>query len=374
MNIPLERLGYAERCERIYASSVGGLDQLVLLAINHYLGQNTCCWPSMATLARRVGVTQRSVRRIVARLRDAGVISTKARPGTSSVYRIHWIALQPAQTPDTQTPDTVSYPPGHSVLPPRTLCPTPPDTVSPKPVIEPVSEPIIEPDPPIPPQGDLLSGLRTDPPEADPPPEPAPAPKPKRRASLTLDEILTIPIPAELTRLEGFSDAWSDWVRLRQKGRGKWKEARQVERMLSKLARFAGDGLDVLTGLETAYERSWQGISRDYLRPLESPGSSGDRGLGNVLPLSRPGRRTRDDAERAYQLLRRAIASTRRRDPTLPTFSDDPAEQARMDHAWRTLGYGWNALGDITDGDWKFGTKNRFISAYLGYRQMRGAS
>ena len=93
----------------------------------------------------------------------------------------------------------------------------------------------------------------------------------KRRTALTLEQIAAVEIPAPLATLDGFVPRWMDWMRVRQRGRGKWFEVQQAHAMLAKLAGFHTEGLDVLGGLETAYQSSWQGIERRYLERLAEP-------------------------------------------------------------------------------------------------------
>jgi hypothetical protein len=95
--------------------------------------------------------------------------------------------------------------------------------------------------------------------------------KKQRRTALTLEQIAAVEIPAPLAALDGFIPRWMDWMRVRQRGRGKWFEAQQAHAMLAKLAGFHTEGLDVLGGLETAYQSSWQGIERRYLERLAEP-------------------------------------------------------------------------------------------------------
>jgi hypothetical protein len=93
----------------------------------------------------------------------------------------------------------------------------------------------------------------------------------KRRTALTLEQIAAVEIPAPLAALDGFVPRWMDWMRVRQRGRGKWFEVQQAHAMLAKLAGFHTEGLDVLGGLETAYQSNWQGIERRYLERLAEP-------------------------------------------------------------------------------------------------------
>lgn len=107
-------------------------------------------------------------------------------------------------------------------------------------------------------------------------PSPAPKSKPRKRTAkkasgLTVEAIHAIPIPEALIALEGFTEKWQAWTRLRQDSsqpRKRWREAQQIAAILSKLGKWHTGGLDVLAGLESAYTSSWQGISKSYLEPV----------------------------------------------------------------------------------------------------------
>jgi hypothetical protein len=107
-------------------------------------------------------------------------------------------------------------------------------------------------------------------------PSPAPKSKPRKRTAkkasgLTVEAIHAIPIPEALIALEGFTEKWQAWTRLRQDSsqpRKRWREAQQIAAILSKLSAWHTGGLDVLAGLESAYTSSWQGISKSYLEPV----------------------------------------------------------------------------------------------------------
>ena len=63
-------------------STTTGTDKLVLLGIaNHADEHGENAWPSIPTLARYAGVTERNARHAVRRLEDAGEIVTEERRG-----------------------------------------------------------------------------------------------------------------------------------------------------------------------------------------------------------------------------------------------------------------------------------------------------
>lgn len=61
---------------------VNGTDLLVLLVIaDHASDDGTNSWPGRATIARRCRVTERSVKRSIARLRELGLIDVRLNAG-----------------------------------------------------------------------------------------------------------------------------------------------------------------------------------------------------------------------------------------------------------------------------------------------------
>ncbi len=90
----------------------------VLAALAAYTDKEGECWPSEATLAQKIGMTERHTRRSLRALEEAGHIKIKRRPGQSSIYHL-------PRTSGTEAPRTletgVSLDPGHKVPLPRTL-------------------------------------------------------------------------------------------------------------------------------------------------------------------------------------------------------------------------------------------------------------
>lgn len=95
--------------------------KLVLLALADNANDAGVCWPSIPKVAGRCSLDERTVFRAIAMLEGGGHITTEARPGRSTIYRVH-----PCQavTPDRESPLTGSAPT------PVTKSPTP-DSVSP---------------------------------------------------------------------------------------------------------------------------------------------------------------------------------------------------------------------------------------------------
>lgn len=104
-------------------STVSGNSLLVLLAIaDHANDAGGGAWPSVRTLAAKVRIDERSVRRILRRLETAGMISVDVSggPGGANVYTV-------LMTPDPSVPRADS-PPDPGVRTPLTPGSATPDT------------------------------------------------------------------------------------------------------------------------------------------------------------------------------------------------------------------------------------------------------
>lgn len=82
-------------------------EKIVLLALADNASDEGQCYPSNATLMKKCGLEERSIRRITSRLEQAGHITCHYRNGRSTVYTVH-----PGQTvtPDRRSPRTESPP------------------------------------------------------------------------------------------------------------------------------------------------------------------------------------------------------------------------------------------------------------------------
>jgi hypothetical protein len=117
-------------------SPTSGNERLVLLALADACSRDdgTGCWPSAATIARKANISDRTVRRVIARLEAEGhVVAHRggARAGATNSYTVVTGIHNPGQT---VTPDKVSRD-DTGDRPPRTQpCQGTPDTaVSPDP-------------------------------------------------------------------------------------------------------------------------------------------------------------------------------------------------------------------------------------------------
>lgn len=127
-------------------SGVGIAAKSVLLALADYADHEGACFPSMRTLSRVTDMSERHVRRIIARLEDQGLVvrdvrCRKDQGQTSNQYRLQ---LEDAdqvapengtatpRTPESAPPDTGVRPPSaKEVRPPRTPESAPPGQLCP---------------------------------------------------------------------------------------------------------------------------------------------------------------------------------------------------------------------------------------------------
>ena len=111
-------------------SPASGNERLVLLALADACSRDdgTGCWPSAATIARKANVSDRTVRRVIARLEASGQVIVHrggGRTGSTNAYTVVTGIHSPGQT---VTPDKMSGADGGD-RPPRTQsCQGTPDT------------------------------------------------------------------------------------------------------------------------------------------------------------------------------------------------------------------------------------------------------
>jgi Helix-turn-helix domain len=78
----------------------------VLLVLADYADDDGVCWPSTRTLADDCETDQRTVRRLLTRLRDSGLIVWETQTGRMNVYRL---ALRPALVGEGSSPSVVDH-------------------------------------------------------------------------------------------------------------------------------------------------------------------------------------------------------------------------------------------------------------------------
>lgn len=98
--------------------------KLVLIALADQANDKGECWPGATSISKRTGLSDRTIRRAMRDLEDAGYLRTRFRSGHSSMFTVPLI-----HTPDrvsAPTPDSLSGTPDTVSPPPRTLCPPEP--------------------------------------------------------------------------------------------------------------------------------------------------------------------------------------------------------------------------------------------------------
>lgn len=107
-----------------WETSLPSTEKMVLLCLCDHANDDGQCWPSMARIARKCSVTDRTVQRAIKRLRDWGILTGDCEPGRTYKFQIN---PRHDVTPDTMSPPT-------STPEPPTQCRQTPDTVSPEPL------------------------------------------------------------------------------------------------------------------------------------------------------------------------------------------------------------------------------------------------
>lgn len=159
-------------------------DKLVMLALADCANDEGHCWPSIATIARKSGASERSVQRAIRRAEEAGLLHREEVIGKGCKYNID---------------------PRHCVTPvkvsPMSQCHPTPDTVSPKPSRTIKSSSVAK--------ATSLRGSRI-------PADWQPGPLPAKVAAL----VALWPPGREEREIDAFRDYWT--ARLRDAARGNW--------------------------------------------------------------------------------------------------------------------------------------------------------
>jgi hypothetical protein len=82
-------------------------EKLVLLALADWAQDDGRCWPSIAKVAAKSGVSERTVQRMLREAEKAGLLKRKENMGRGCEYTLPPDNLSPV-TNETDTPDTVS--------------------------------------------------------------------------------------------------------------------------------------------------------------------------------------------------------------------------------------------------------------------------
>ena len=81
--------GFTKLPNSLWAAPVSPEAKLTYAAIASFAyGEKTTAWPSQATLARKTGYSERSIRRFTAELDAAGLVRIERRRGRASVYTV----------------------------------------------------------------------------------------------------------------------------------------------------------------------------------------------------------------------------------------------------------------------------------------------
>lgn len=89
------------------ARGLSHTSKLVLLALADNANDAGICWPAIPKIAERCSLDERTVYRAIALIEGCGHLTTQARPGKSTVYKVH--PCHP-DTPDKPPPLTSSHP------------------------------------------------------------------------------------------------------------------------------------------------------------------------------------------------------------------------------------------------------------------------
>jgi len=331
------------------ALGLSATQKAILLALSHRTNQNGEAWPGQPLLAAEAGLSVRGLRKALAGLGSVMEIDTESR--RSTVYRIRWDALSLlAATPErssslnASSEEQSAATPERSSSPPRNVVPPTPERSSPERYKNGSEERYKNEAPPTPQGAECGSVDSVDGSIEQDLIKKACEKKPTRkrsRSSLTLEEVAAIPMPLDLQALDGYTEAFARWCEVR-KGTSWRKKADQIERFHLKMSKAASAGLDVLGGLERAYESGWQGLNPSYLKPLAEK-TTGTAPKGADLG--------------AWSLVADALAHFGARPPYQETatesawsFDDDPtvcaaydagllaaAEARTVPEAWQTL-------------------------------------
>lgn len=81
-----------------WSLKLSSTDKLVLLALADWSNDDGLCWPSMAQLAEKSGLTGRAIRTSIGRLKEAGHLTRNEVPGKGVRYSVHPGTTFPPET------------------------------------------------------------------------------------------------------------------------------------------------------------------------------------------------------------------------------------------------------------------------------------
>jgi DNA-binding transcriptional MocR family regulator len=106
---------------RVWLVQLPANEKLVFLALANFCdAQGGNCYPSIATLRRFTGLSEREIQRCIRTLEAGGYLTVQPRSGTSNVYKLHprlevTPVQQPPVTAEQQTPASQSPDPRQGV-------------------------------------------------------------------------------------------------------------------------------------------------------------------------------------------------------------------------------------------------------------------
>lgn len=74
---------------QVWDMALPGTEKLVMLALADAASDEGACWPMVATIAKKCGISERTVFRVADKMREAGHISWEPRRNHSNLWRIH---------------------------------------------------------------------------------------------------------------------------------------------------------------------------------------------------------------------------------------------------------------------------------------------
>ncbi len=238
---------YWERGRLIFGAELASREKLVLLAISDHLGSNDSAWPSLPRLAKRCGMTRRTIIRSIEWLETHEVLIVNRVTGASNRYQIdtEWLKAHQCQpdTRDTESPVTQSHPPGV--------------TESPLPVTQSHGGGVTES-----PKGDQEGNQKK---EIKKEIKTARKTKASKNSKLTLPQVKAVPIPDGLP--DGYLAAFERWVDVRSGDHWR-KAASQTEAFHAKMLKAHQQRKDVMAALARAHELGWSGIKAGWMDDL----------------------------------------------------------------------------------------------------------
>lgn len=124
-----------------------------------------------------------------------------------------------------------------------------------------------EPEPELPPISSELPHISSEVPPISDEVAPKPEPKPKPKKAPKPKPTPTTEIPAELLAVDGFADAWADWVAYRQQAKLRPLTAIGTTRQFSAMVKAVSEGVDVVACIDKAITSNWQGVHLDAVKP-----------------------------------------------------------------------------------------------------------